>query len=471
MVVINVVTKGKIPNVIAFNVMTPDALTSKVLECDIPIGEKIRILRRAHNVTQEVIGEVILANASRVSRVESGKEEYKEEELELICRYFGIKGMPLSRLEYEAFRLRLYKLRNLIRDYRLREAEELYISMKGILKLEVIYNDLPMLFRLFEVAYYIGKGELDIASSKLVFFEKQLYKLSVEHIYYYYYFAGSVNALSGYYETALEFYSAALKLLEDKKDFVLNDDVEILYFNIALCYTSLELPHHAINSLNKVHITYFEKSEELSRAKINNALALNNIRIFKLKEAEKLLSINLILVKSINDSYYLGFTLQRLGLLNRQLKKWSKAIKYYDQTISIAKIGSNNHFEALYFKIRCFVDIRDFSKAKKVLEGAINLYGKNETTSIALQSLGHFLTVTKCINSNHNYNKKSTEYIENIAIPYFMSIHGNFEAIDYCTLLERYYKDNNISLRKSLLMTKIKYDIIKKMMFIREEDF
>jgi len=63
-------------------------------------------------------------------------------------------------------------------------------------------------------------------------------------------------------------------------------------------------------------------------------------------------------------------------------------------------------------------------------------------------------------------NGESIEYIQNIAIPYFIKMHDYFTATDYYTLLGRHF-EKIVSMMNALLMTRAVYGIFKRC-FINE---
>ena len=79
---------------------------------------------------------------------------------------------------------------------------------------------------------------------------------------------------------------------------------------------------------------------------------------------------------------------------------------------------------------------------------------------ILLESLDHILIVSKRMTLPNN--EKSIEYIENIAIPYFIANSCRLEAISCYKLLEEHYKKLRIRGR-SLMMAEGMRNIYEEM--------
>ena len=425
----------------------------------LPIGEKIKLLRKAKGITQAELGEIILSSVAKISRVENGVEEYSQTELEALKKHFEIADMPLTKFECAAFKERLYLWRDLIRDQRMDEARKLHKKLLPLVNLEPCDPDLAMLFRLFETLLLLIEGNLDAAEEKLNYlknaFENDI--MNTENTYHYYHRMGRLYAMRNNYGDALGFYMKAYDLAKFIDD-ISPEDNERLYFNIAICYTDFEMPNRAIMFLSEVRKTYTEKRMTVDAISIDVALARSYIKIGELKEAKKILKRCLVSAKGIDDDYCVSITLFYLGLLYRSLENWGKSINYFDQTLDIIETSSIYHPWSLYYKISCLIGARDFIKAENMLKQVKDLYSKDDTHLILFESLEHFLAISKRMTI---YNEESVEYIETVTIPHLIKIRVSLEAVSFYELLEQHYKKTKKNI-KSLLMRKAICDIYER---------
>jgi len=422
------------------------------------IGEKIRILRTAKEITQAELAENIWSSASQVSRMENKWDACKPKEIEAIKKYFGIVDMPLTDFERETFKERLYAWCGLIRDQKLDEARELHKKMLPILSLEPCDPELAIHFRLFEILLLQTEGESELADEKLDYLQDCIDKMNNELKYHYYHRMGTSYAMRRDNENALKYYLQAYELTKILRN-IPQEDIERLYLNIASRYTNLELPNRAIMFLTEIRKTDTNKRTTPIDIGLDVALASSYIRISEFQEAEKILTKNLVRAKGIDDNYCTYVVLYYLGSLYRYTENWKKSIDYYDQALEIVDVSSDFHLWSLYYKIRCLIGNRSFSKAEKMLEEAKQYYVTKDSKSITLKSLEHFLLISKSITT---VNEESTEYIKTVAIPHLIDNHTSLEAISYYELLEQHYKKTR-NIRKSLYMAAEMRDIYKRL--------
>ena len=421
------------------------------------VVEKIKLLRKAKGTTQGELGDIIWASPSGVSAVENGISEYTEEQLEAIKEYFGIVDMPLKEQDCIAFKKRLYIWRDYIRDLRIGEAKEMHSKMSAVVNLDPCDNDLPMLYRLFEVMLLLYDNNIDAAKEKLNYLESIKDKMSLEHLHYYYCDLGLLNICSEQYEDALKYYSQALELRKNHEDAYTEDD-ERLYYSIAVCYTYLERLISATISLSKVYEIHSQTRTEGFIINLDNIRAINYMKLGRFNEAKELLDRCLIYGKSMDEKFFVGKILWNLGLLNKFSKNLEAAIEYFDQALRIYEAGSDLHLWAFYHKIHCLIEYRKFSKAEKLIEEAKDLYCTNDNSTIPFESLKHLIIISKRFSQ---YNDESSDYIENVTIPFFKKRQdGYFTALRYYEFLAQHYEKAKRH-KKLSLATKCILDIYK----------
>lgn len=400
-----------------------------------PLGEKIKRYRKAKGITQTEVAEAMWASATKVSQVENGEGEYSEEQLRTFKEHFGLTDMPFTEFECATFKERLYHWFGLISSGKMDEADTLYAKILPILELESCDAELPMLFRLFELVYLRLKKEDDLFEERLEFLKGALGRMHIGQLYYYYNTMGWVYSVDEKHEEALASYRNALESLDANKELP-RDSEERLLYNITITYSKLGLPHQAIMFVKDVKRGNDENKTERLDLGFDIMLALNYTRIGEFKWAERLLTDCYIRAIAIEDKLSIGTTLYNFGLLYKRLKDWKMAINYLDQALEVYDAESDYHLWVCYHKIQCMIENRKFADAERMLKQAKKNYAKNKASLIPLESLFHFLTLSR---RQSTINRESEEYIEQVTVPHFLEIHLRFEAVNYYMLLERHH--------------------------------
>jgi len=400
-------------------------------------GMKIKELRRHNRIPQDMFAEIIGVAEDKVRRAEKDKYEYTEVELQRIKERFNIVGLPLTEHERDIFYRHLYYVRSLIRGKRLTESRDIFNELTNIDNLEPCDSEIVALCKMFEAQLTIAEGFYVSAEKKLKSYNPDI--VYDENTYHYFFNKGYLGICCEDYDEGLEYLLKAYELIEIHKDLVLEDD-ERLYYYIAICYTYIEVPYRAmffIQKAQQVQVCSENRAPNLS-LHLNRMLAMNCIYTNHFDEAKKLLDKCLIEYKSIKDEALAGDTLFFFGSMYRQMKNWDMAIEYYDSALNCLPDSTNNYFAALYGKIYCVIQTREFTKAGQMVEEAKKQSIANMLWTKYFEALQHYLTIIRRLTSSDN--DKACNYIVNEALPYFYENHDYFLAIDYCRLLEQHYK-------------------------------
>ena len=410
------------------------------------LEQKVKKMRKERNITQYELADALATNQARISRIEKGYDKYTKREIEIIKKLLGIEGMPLTEFEFTSFKMRLHHWLGIIRAGRMDEAAKLREELSNVVNIEVYDEELPMLFRLFEVSYLLTERNFEAAEEKLQMLANSLRTMSNECLYYYNSRMGSLYAMRNKHENALTYFEKAFEISEHNKD-IPPIDFEKLYYNMAICYTSLERMSHAIVFLNKISRSKFEDDTTNHSLGVDITLAVNYYKIGMYNEAEKILNNCLVRANSTDNKFFEGLALQNLGVMHMYKEEWEKAIKYFEKTLDIFDIGSYYHAWALYLKIRCEVKVSKLFDLERelidIMESPLKEY---DVYSIFLKTLLHTIHLNRNMT---RYNMNAVEYIENIAIPHFIENSSRFEALDLYELLERHYLRTN-KLKQSL---------------------
>ena len=414
------------------------------------IIEKIKILRNHKEVSQQSIAEYALMSQKKISRIENGEDEYDDIELKAVKEYFDIVGMPLTDDECTEFRSRLYYWRNLIRDRRMDEATALRDELEKIVNLDVFYFDLPTLYRIFEVLFLLTEISLsteksfNVVKEKLKYLEGVFDEMNTEHHYYYNFQLGTFYILQNNHKKALEYYNQALDIKKRHKSVFSNED-EYLYHNLALCYTDLEFPNRALMFFNKTPKRNLNEAPTKRSLGMDIMFAINHYKIGLYDEAEEILTDCLKQAKDMNDKLYIGLTLHHLGIMYRYSKEWEKSIDCSNQALNIFGEDiqyARYHAWALYFKFRCRMELGELAKIERELRDLKLSLAKrrNDEYTEFLETISTTLKhIVRTKRSMSRYDRNADEYIDKIAVPFFVKYSHNLEALECYKLLKQHF--------------------------------
>lgn len=415
-------------------------------------------MRNHRGVSQQTLADASIMHQKTVSRIENGTDEYSKDELKAIKNHLDIANMPLTEEECNTFRGRLYYWRDLIRNGRMTEAKVLQDELEKITNLDVLYFDLPTLYRIFEVLFLMTEisfsseieKDFNIIKEKMKYLEGILDEMNTEHRYHYNCQLGAFYSLQNDNEKALEHYNQALDIMKQNKDILPNEEAT-LYYNIAVCYTDLEKPNRALmflNNIPKKQAGYVTTGYSLG---VDITLAINLYRIGLYDEAEKVLLDCLEQAKGMNDKLYIGLVFHHLGILHKYAKNWEKSIECSDQALSFFDEDTRYHAWALYFKIRCMMETGKLSALERELRQIALSFKKYPRYLVVLEALKYTIHLRR---SMSRYDINAVTYLENVAIPIFEKRSHSLEAIDCYKLLEEHF--GRTSKQKKTLETRKK---------------
>ena len=410
-------------------------------------------------MVQQEIADMLSTSQKRISRIENDEDEFNEYELNILKEYFDIVGMPLTAFECETFKGSLYAWRDTIRAGRLEEAKEMQDELCKAVNLDPCDDDLPILYRLFEILLFIAEGNLNAAADGLHSLENSFDKMTQEHQYYHHFHMGALHVARKHFEDAISCYTNALDILQSYNG-VLPDSEEKVYYNLVVCYTEIERPSHAIVFLSEIPKSTFENKLTTRSLGIDVMRATNYYKIGLYGEAEKVLRNCFSRATSIKNDFYAGLSLCHLGTIQRRLGNWNEAIGYFDRAIDILikdKHHANYRIMSIYLKFRCMIELRKFSDVEKELAKAKSAPINVEGYLIYLEALKHIMHLNK--NMSY-YNINAVNYLVNTAIPRFISRNNRFEALDCYKLLER-HENKSGTIKKAL-------EVNRAMLAIRE---
>ncbi|MCL2571916.1 MAG: helix-turn-helix transcriptional regulator [Defluviitaleaceae bacterium] len=399
------------------------------------VGEKVRILREHHGVTQEQLSTIILSK-ERVARVESGEEEYTDRQLLLIKGHFKLRGLPLTDDECEGFENRMHHWRELLRTRSMPEARRIYGEVTFVDRIEPYAPDLVMQCKLIEVQYFITDNRPEEAEIRLNILKDKLEKMNDECLYYYHHTKGHLDMYYEMYERALVHLQEAYKVLENNKALLIQKKA-ILYHNIAVCHTHIEMPYKSIIFMQKAQYEGVEAMVPNFELFSSQILAINYIKVNELDEAERLLKKCIAIANGLKSNEHIGYTAFIYGYMHKKAGNWTEAIDSFEKATKYLPANSNNYFASLYHGIHAHIGTRQYVKSRELLQEAEDIYINNQTWTVYFEALGHYLSLRKQMTYR---NEVASNYILDKAIPFFIEMNDHFVALDYYILLEEHFE-------------------------------
>ena len=398
--------------------------------------EKVMIIRRHQRKSRQSLAEHIQSNMQRLDRIERLKNlKYTSEEWPQVKEYLGIVGMPLEESERPSFIESVLIFGEMVSADRMEEAKAMHDRLVPVLNIEIVDPELSWLFRLVCVPYLIKQGKIEEARKEMSFFDNGKVKIMTPRLLYHYYSnKGRLFSLNFDEEKSKEFYEKALDIAQNNEGFS-RKETYVTIQNIASCYTELCLPNKAL--LFAKDAQNFHDRLDFSTVRLDAGIALNYARIGDFKESKKLLTKALARAEAVKSNFFIGLIWYIFGLVHKFSKNWDKAIESFEKALGYHHVNSEYHMWSFYYQIRCVMEKRDFIKAKAMIENIKTLYGDNKEMEIPINYLEHFNTASKGITI---FREEIIDYIENVAIPYFIKRHYKYEVIRACELLIEYYR-------------------------------
>ena len=419
------------------------------------VEEKIKVLRKLKKVDQKELAQIIGRETNTIYRAEKGERVYTEEELDLIKESFGMSEAPLTEMELEICKERLYVWRERIREDLLDEAQRLRSKLEIITELPFEHN-LAMLFKAINVRMLLKSNDISAASSHLKYLEPLVSDAPKEVEYHFLYAEGLYAFYNRDYKAALTSFLKALNLDINEFELVKED---ALHYNIALCHSKLGMYFMAATSYLKIYSKFNHDRVNTTGMLLENSLAVDYMRLGHTGKAKKLFNKVLVKARVLEADIFIGHTLHNLGCIYSSSKEQSykKALSYFDKALAHYESGSGFYLECMYFKIRCLIFLKSF-ESSSLLTDIESLTKNNAHYSMLFNSLSHLATLKEEV---------SAEYIENITIPYLLGEYEYFKALDFCEALEKRYDDNFTKLAKFKAIT----DDIQKRMHREEIEY
>jgi len=414
------------------------------------LGEKIKLIRKAKNISQEALGLEIQYARSAISEIETGKLECDIHMLRKIKKTLGIEGMPLLEPERHAFKDRLYIWYDIISKRDFDGAAQIQEELSAITFL-TFDHEFNAYYHLFRCRLLIGYFKIEEAKEALITAETFCGEADNELMYHHYYIKATVEYYSGDCQKSLNFYHKAYKLMRGGYE-----ENKWLYYNICHCSFRLGYYYNIVvfieNARNKVNT---DAQKDYMDYIIDSQLAASYIHLGYVEKAKKLLIKCLEKAKNDDDMYFTDSIFYNLGILYTEVNDWDTALTYFDKSLDCVPNGSRPYLGTLYRKLWCYIKLKCFTPCTALLAEGKAMARKNEYFTMLFEALEHLLTLN---------SYESTKYIEDVTIPYVLEKYDRYIALEYCDLLMAHYKRKGTKCTKKYLqIADIAYGIYKEM--------
>lgn len=416
---------------------------------NLTIAEKIKLVRDLANIKQEALAAALGCVKSKISETENGKKEYTREEVMVLKKMLGIEGAPIFDDEIADYQRQLDLWLGYIRGSLIDKAQNMQERLSIITKLPY-EQDLIFNYRMFESKLLMQIKDISGAEEILETTKPLLDKTTAKNRYHYIYNLGMLQFYKGDY-------------VESKNSFTTAFDMKIeghkreasLYYNLALCYSRLGWATQSVITLLKIYSEFDHDVASINELFVDNTLAVNYIRINRVKEAEEVLERALMKAKVRGIKENIARALHNYGFASKKSGRFEEAIEYFDQSLAHLLEGENLYLEGLCQKIICLNALKKKALCKPLLLQGSGLSKNDEHYLLMFQSLSHALTLN---------NENSSSFIEEHTIPHLIEKHHLYRALEFCNWLISHYTKKGMKM-KLLEITIIKNDILEKIAF------
>jgi len=232
-------------------------------------------------------------------------------------------------------------------------------------------------------------------------------------------------------------------------------DAKILTF-IGTCYLYLVKPVKAMLWLERAKAIYNYNRASRIGPLLNQMLGICYIATGEYTLAKELHETAHAQARSINLKIRIAEELLNLAVVSDGMGDLKQSVRLCDQALTyIDRDDTPKHYlSAIANKAKFMYKLKEYDKFRDLLENCKAMVHVDESLAIYIEAMTHLLTLK---------NIESTDYLENVAIPYFRTSCTYISmAIEMCKLLEAHYKRAR-STKKALLIASTMRDIYEEM--------
>ena len=393
----------------------------------LPLGEKIKQIRMTKGLSQKSLADAMQCSEATISRIENGQLECSPEMLAAIKKVMGVENAPLFDYELTEYKYRLMIWWELIVARKITEAKALQNKLSPIMYLP-FERDLYLQFNIIEANLLMLETNVPAAEERVNTAEALLENTGDDTLYLFHYGKGLFHAFR------IDFVNALKHLL---KAYDLKKSEAELLLSIAIVYKNLSKPYKAIKFFELAKEKYGGEYFSIAGSRLACFYASCCMHINQHDKAKTLLDEALAMARSINDEGILRMVLATLALHYIKTGDYKAAVEFSNKVLEYGQLKNDKEYEiTLFYKGLALLKIKDFAQVQEVVEHGLSISKENELFTISFNTLGHLMTL---------YDSTSTDYIEDIAIPYYRAANDlKYLALDLCKELEQHYKKKNV---------------------------
>ncbi|MCL2378030.1 MAG: helix-turn-helix transcriptional regulator [Defluviitaleaceae bacterium] len=429
------------------------------------MGEKIKLVRKAKGVNQAYLARVTGRSDMLISRIERGEAECTDEILSTIKAALDIPNAPLYEHELEVYKNRLLVWNDMVSEYRIKEARELQKELFPITVLP-FERSLIALYLMIEARLHGRERNMPVLERITNEAEVYLDDACILGLHLYHRNKGMtyIHSVHPDYKKALKHFLKALDLQSTEVK------LDVMFLStIGQVYLYLGIPLQAMMFYERAKMMYGDDRLHPGVHNMNIGIALCYMHIGELTKAKGIYETALVHARSTNDDESVMLGIANMCAVYMRMKDYKKALMFSDQALKYGQKNLPYYMLALFNNASCLVELKMFPEAvKKIQEGQLLVDGQ-KPLSILFETLGHILTIKS--NSSNDEKKAASDYVENVAIPYYMNHEDSqvrFAGIDICKTLEAYYKKKGMNKKAQAIVTILR-NTYEKMFFVDSE--
>ncbi|MDR0919487.1 MAG: helix-turn-helix domain-containing protein [Oscillospiraceae bacterium] len=415
------------------------------------LGEKLAKLRERAGLTQEQLSEKLNCDIKRIIKLENSGVTADTEFLKSVKKALGCEQALVAIDEIYEF-LCLLKRTQLFDGvkYRLFDDDMRAYAERVFRVKEIPFEpEVTILYKLHIIKYFIACDLPEKAAELLLTID--LTDAGDEIVYRYEFTCGLALMYAEKYPEAIEHFSK----LEERFPETASKDVSLhtdLFISYARCDMFIYALTH-LEAIRKINKDYFE-SNRTCKGIVGGAfldLGFTSVAKNLLEEA--------IVPPDEGCDVTHGSILGNLGEVYLRDGDFDKAIEYHDKAFTYfpdyERAFINNN---MLLKTYALFQANRADEAENLLNKGISLTDESTSVGLLFRALSH----SKNLNNND-----SLTYLENIIIPKLISKGKKLKTIEYCDILENFYKEQGCD-EKVIKYLKLKEELYKKILYSGE---
>ena len=411
------------------------------------MGKQIFYKRLQQKMTQEELCQGI-CSVSYLSKIENGKIEASEEILQLLCTRLEIAVSDLRDIEAEVKEKLEEWLKALVHLEKYK-VEELYTELEAEMQ-QIVDFEIVNYYKLLYTRYLIMKRNVPVLKEELEKLKKVYKKYSPFQQLLYKYSQALCYCLQHKWQEGLQFL-VQTELMAKEQDYYETG----IYYNLAVAYTHLEIPHMALHFAN-IAMEGF-RSEYKFRNVINCQIiiALSYSEKGQYDEGLKIYESILREADSFSEKDVLmAMVLSNIGSILYRKKKYDEAKKYYTKSLQYQREEDVNYIDTLYEMALQCIHLKQLEEAKEWIDKGIISAKKDERCNTKLYLL---------LMLRYKYFTEPSVYkvfLETEAIPFFKNAGNKKELKKVYIELAEYFA-NSLQFKESNHYYKLAIEVLE----------